>query len=384
MEWLIGHGARHILLLGRREADTALKSRIADLAESKVEVLTCSVDVTDFHDLNSTVTEAMKSLPPLRGAFHLAGILDDAVLMQQDAAHMERVIAPKLAGAWNLHHLMKNYDHDIFVCFSSISGLTGSMGQANYAAANAAMDALVAWRHAQGLPGLSLQWGPWADQGMAASLAEQDQQRLAGYGIGSIMPDEAMTLLNRLLTMKNSTDDLTAEPHILAVMQVQWETFLNNIYGTKIPLLYSELAVQPSSSISTEAAPDLKNKLKTLPPDEAELLLEQHVRELVAEALGISSPQRIGLRQRLFDLGLDSLGAVELKNRLAASIGSNLRQTLLFDFPTLTTLMDHLKHDVLEITADDEPSTPETILTESLEGLSEDALAELLAEELNT
>ncbi len=383
MEWLVNKGAKHVLLLGRHKADIELNERISQLAAIGVKVLTQSADVADMLSLTSALNDAMLQLPIICGVFHLAGVLDDGVLVQQDVLRLKTVMNPKLAGAWNLHQIMAEREPDFFVCFSSVAGLIGSMGQSNYAAANAAMDALMAWRQAQGLHGLSIQWGPWANTGMAASLEDRDQQRFTSYGIDPIIPADAMALLDQMLTVKQ---------HTLAILPIKWDLFLKRLFGTSIPPLFSIL--QPESELAvtkslTETG-GLGKILKALAPKEASALLEKHVRELVTKALGLPKSQRIAPKQRLFELGLDSLGAVELKNRLAASIGINLRSTLLFDFPTISALMEHLERDVLEIASSIESSAEENKTKtdhenhiKELEELSDEALAELLAAELS-
>ncbi|SLM32891.1 putative Polyketide synthase modules and related protein [Desulfamplus magnetovallimortis] len=413
VKWLTEQGARHIIITGRREPSATLKDKIQEFAQSGITILPLQVDIRDFNALKRAVDQAMETLPPIKGVFHLAGVLDDALTLKQNFEKLTNVIEPKVKGAWNLHRIMADQDHDIFICFSSAAGLMGSMGQGNYAAANAAMDAFMAWRRNLGLPGLAIQWGPWSEGGMAASMAKQDQERFKGYGISPVNPSDAFELLTDIFhggKILNGTDALNSTLSreslplsSMGVLSVDWNVFIPNIFRKGSPLFFKtvEKASQSNSNLRSpdSKAPsktdtvtsNLAEEIKSLSPQDGETMLDKHLRKLVANALGIANPSSIGPRQRLFDLGLDSLGAVELKNQLAASLGATLRPTLFFDFPTLAALMDHLKKDILQIghkeimevepeQAGEEFSTAE--LTESLEGMSEDALAALLADEL--
>src|SRR5262249_1999400 len=138
------------------------------------------------------------SLPPLRGIIHAAGILDDGILPQMSQDRLEQVMAPKITGAWNLHRLTSGTPLDFFVCFSSLASVVGSPGQSNYAAANAGLDALVHYRRRLGLPALSINWGPWAEVGMAAADAKRGE-RVAQQGFGSIAPAQAVRVLEQLI-----------------------------------------------------------------------------------------------------------------------------------------------------------------------------------------
>lgn len=312
-------------------------------------------------------------MPPIAGVFHLAGVLDDGMLLQQNSARYATVLTPKLGGALNLIRAFEAQPLDYFVCFSSVAALTGSLGQSAYAAANAALDALMEARRMSGKPGLSIQWGPWAESGMAAHQAERDRQRFAGYGIDAIAPIEGMALLGRLLATNGA----------LAVLDVDWPTYLGQLYRDKFPPVYRELSVADAASKTatpTVSGSGFAESLLTAAPAQRRTLLEQHLRTAVEGVLGLAGRQQIAPRQRLFELGLDSLGAVELRNRLVAALGRNLRATLLFDYPTLAALADHIEHDVLGFPADSAPE--ETAPVENLEQLSDDELASLLAAEL--
>ena len=333
---------------------------------------TLAVDVADAQALTHALGEHQGTIA---GVFHLAGVLDDGMILQQTREHLRVVLAPKLGGALNLQHALADSSLDFFVAFSSVAALTGSMGQSTYAAANAALDALMAGRRSMGQAGLSLQWGPWAEAGMAAAQAERDRQRFADYGIEPIGAEMAMSLLGRVMADN-------APSSTLAILPVNWARYLGQLYGKDFPPIYRDLmAERPAAAAPVVSG--LAERLLAEAPASRRALLEQHLRDAVAAVLGLADRQKIAPRQRLFDLGLDSLGAVELRNRLATALGRNLRATLLFDYPTLHALADHIEQDVLGIPAVVEPvaAAPEP---ENLDHLSDDDLASLLAAELSS
>ena len=166
--WLVEKGARHLVLLSRSGASSAGEEVAADLAAKGATVTTIQADVSNESDLARALSEIRNTMPPLRGVIHAAGVLDDHLLLNLDAESFRRVLAPKVLGAWNLHTLTADLPLDFFVVFSSVASVLGSPGQANYAAANAFLDGLAHDRRSQGLPCLSINWGPWAEVGMAA------------------------------------------------------------------------------------------------------------------------------------------------------------------------------------------------------------------------
>lgn len=376
-EWLADQGARSLLLLGRSAPSAAALARIDALRRAGVDVQTHALDIADPQALAALLQERGGALP-IGGVFHLAGVLDDAMLRQQQRARLGAVLASKLGGALNLHQHFQQHGLDHFVCFSSVAALTGSMGQGSYAAANAAVDGLMAARRAAGLPGVSIQWGPWADAGMAAKQSPRDRQRFADYGIEPIAPAAGMALLGQLLFNAANGGAVTA------VLPVHWPTYLRQLYPVAIPPLYRE--VRPEDTLAAAAQPArggaLAGRLAAADAPQRRALLEQHLQDAVAGALGLGSAAPIGPRQRLFELGLDSLGAVELRNRLAASLQCTLRATLLFDYPTLAALANHIEHDVLGYARTGAQPDAIPVERDTLDQFSDDDLARLLAAEL--
>jgi acyl carrier protein len=328
-------------------------------------------DVSHPEEVERILETIKNSMPALRGIIHAAGVLDDGVLLQQTWARFRQVMAPKVAGTWNLHLLTQEIPLDFFVCFSSMASLLGSPAQGNYVVANTFMDALAHHRRALGLPSLSINWGPWAEVGMATKLGKHAQRRLTAQGLGSISLDDGLQILSELLGQKIAQ---------IGVLPINWSLFLPQFsQGIQSPFLEA-FTSQPSVAQKH----GLLKQLEASPVTEHRTILFNHVRAEIAQVLELKTPEQIQASQKLFDeLGIDSLMAVELKNRLQASLGRSLRSTLVFDYPTLESLVDHLSQ---ELAFSDEMDTqlesrPDSSLAE-LEQLSESEAEALLLKEL--
>jgi acyl carrier protein len=300
------------------------------------------------------------------------------VLGQQTVERFERVWGPKAQGAWALHSETLDLPLDFFVCFSSVASLVGSPGQSNYAAANAFLDALAHQRRAMGLPGLSINWGPWAQVGQAAQ--GDILERLASRGMEAIQPGEGVSVFGDLLEQPAAQ---------VGVCAFHWPKFYQAFPGAK-SLFYSTIAAGEADSNSATADTNFREQLMAAPAREQEGLLRHYLREELARALRFKSVDQVKPRQRLFDLGLDSLTSVELGTRLKAQLGIPLPSTLLFDFPTVEALGNHLVKQVLAPLAaggpEALPAAPEALPAEQshaeLNGLSQDEVANLLSRAL--
>jgi len=342
--WLVERGARQLVLTSRRAATTPEQSdAIRRLRETRAEVRVMPADVSRSEAVERLI-ETLRTAPaPLRGVIHAAGVLDDGLLRFQDWPRFECVMAPKVAGAWNLHRLTRDLPLDFFVLFSSGVGLVGSHGQGNYAAANAFLDALAHARRAAGLPAVSIAWGPWAELGMTAAMDARARARMTEIGLHPIGREEGLAVLGRLLE--------GAPPHV-AAMRVDWR----RLAATFPPApFWAELAEKPQPS--REAAPAVLDRLRDAPPVERADLLIAHLRREVAGVLGWSSPERVGPRDKLFDLGMDSLTSVELRHRLERNLNCSLPLTLAFDYPSVAALAEYLTEQ-LDLAADIRPPEP--------------------------
>ena len=197
--WMVEKGAKHLVLTGRKQPSAKAQETITQLQNAGAQILVLCGDITRQENVAKILSEIQASLPTLRGVIHAAGLLDDALLQQMSWDKFTRVMLPKVQGAWLLHSLTQDLSLDFFVCFSSMASILGSPGQGNYAAANAFMDALVRYRRARGLPGLSINWGAWAEIGMASRLGNTYQNQMTASGINFIRPKHGIKALDRMI-----------------------------------------------------------------------------------------------------------------------------------------------------------------------------------------
>nr|QEO74387.1 AMP-dependent synthetase and ligase [uncultured bacterium] len=327
-QWLSEQGAKRLALIGRQSPQSDDQHKVlTEIATRGTEVELLHADVSD----RAALAQALSLIPgPICGVIHAAGVLDDGTISQLDAHRLDKVLAPKVRGGWNLHELTRGQPVDFFVCFSSAAALLGSPGQGNYAAANAYLDALAHHRRALGLPALSVNWGPWSGTGMAARLSDRDRQRLAAMGLGSIEPQTGLRLLTQLLL-----DELPQA----AVLPIEWNRFLK---GPTTPPFYHDVAADtPRRQKTSQEVANVLSELRTTDADQRKSRMIDYLRAEIAAVLGFEA-QAISPRGRLFDLGMDSLTAVEMQNRLQRGLAIDLPTTLAFDYPTVEALAPYL------------------------------------------
>jgi polyketide synthase 12/epothilone polyketide synthase D len=335
--WLAGEGVPHLVLTGRRGLDTpGAAEAVAELEALGTQVTVAAVDVANREAVES-VLQAIPAEWPLRGVVHAAGVIDDGILAEQTAERFARVLSPKVTGAWNLHELTVGHDLDVFVMFSSMSGLLGSAGQGNYAAANTFLDALAVHRRAQGLPAQSLAWGPWSEGGMAAGLAAAQQARLARQGMRALSAAQGIALLEQALARPEAQ---------LGVVSLDLRA-LGQTLGAVVPPVWRALVRAPVVHEARGAQATWAEQLAALPParrtDEVRAALQAEI----ARVLSLSSASAVPPDRPLSELGLDSLMAVELRNALGKRVGAMLPATLAFDYPTLSGMTKYVLDEVL-------------------------------------
>lgn len=318
-DWLIDQGAKSLVLSAiEQEPSKAAQEAIRAMQEKGAEVTFLQGDVSNCDDVRRTLEYVSEHLPPLRGVVHAAGLLDDGVLMQQDWARFERVMAPKVAGGWNLHQMTHGVPLDFFVSFSSVASLLGSPGQANYAAANAFLDALAHHRRASGLAALTVNWGPWEAVGMTADKTKRDIARWAAGGMGTVPPDQGLTALGQLLRQYRAQ---------VGVLPIAWPKFLKQSPKSEGQAMLAEIAAQYSEKAKqksrTQKRSDILDHLKSAAEEKRGELLRGYVGEQVAKTLGMGATQ-LDRSQPLKDMGLDSLMAIEVKNQIEADLDIDL------------------------------------------------------------
>ncbi|MFJ9949582.1 SDR family NAD(P)-dependent oxidoreductase, partial [Kitasatospora sp. NPDC091207] len=329
------HGARRLLLVSRSgpNAEGAEELR-AELTGLGAEVDLTACDAAD-RDALAALLAGIPAEHPLTAVVHTAGVLDDSLITSMTAEQVAGVLRPKVDAAWHLHELTRSADLSAFVLYSSASGVLGGVGQANYAAANAFLDALAAYRAARGLPATSLAWGLWADaSAMTGHLSEVDLRRLARGGLVPLTAQDGMALFDEAVG--------TGEPLLAAV---RWDVGALRSQGAALPSVLRGLVRGTAAGrrqASAGRAGALLERLAAVGDAERDRILLDAVREAIATVLGHDGTQRVQPDRVLSELGFDSLTAVELRNRLGLVTGLRLPTALVFDHPTAGAIAAHL------------------------------------------
>ncbi|WP_326638679.1 SDR family NAD(P)-dependent oxidoreductase [Streptosporangium sp. NBC_01755] len=340
-------GVRHLLLTSRRGPDapgvTELHRELSDRG-ARITIIAC--DMAD-RDAVAGLLAGIDAEHPLTAVIHAAGIVDDGTIASLTAERLDAVLRPKVDAAWHLHELTREMDLAGFVVFSSLAGLMGNAGQGNYAAANAWLDALMAQRQAQGLPGLSLTWGLWAQAtGMTGGLSQASVERMTAAGLPPITTEQGLALFD---TAIGSDSPLVVPVRLnLPAMSAQLVPPLLRglVRGTR------RTAAALSAAGGGGAGEALSRQLAGLDHPKRIQMLIDLVRAQAAAVLGHSSLEAVDVRREFRELGFDSLTALELRNRLNAATGLRLPSTLVFDYPTPTVLGEYLLSEVLGVHGD--------------------------------
>lgn len=375
---LVDRGARHIVLLGRTAATgSEVATSIDRMRESGAFVRTAAVDLADGAALRVLIDDIERTMPPLRGVVHAAGVLDDATIEHLSSDRFGRVMRPKLLGALHLDALTAHLPLDFFVVFSAAAAWLGSAGQANYAAANAALDGFAQARHAKGRPALSVAWGRWSG-GMAAGQADAHWEK---RGISAIAPASGFAALFELLDL-----DLASA----AVMPVDWSRYAGS-GGPGRNDTSEFLAAVRSGTRKAETVVAAKGRLADLiavPSDQRRGALGALLESVLRHIIGLPASRVVDPRTPLRDLGMDSLMTVELRNAIGRTFEMTFPATLVFDYPTLDAITSHLMETLpglrIEPASQDAAATIESVKApESSETLRQlDALSEEEAEAL--
>jgi acyl transferase domain-containing protein/acyl carrier protein len=346
--WLVNAGARHLVLVGRGPAGESARAALEQLRAQGAEVSTVSADVANASQLTAALDLARREGLPLRGVVHAAGRLDDATLLQFQSRHWTAVWPPKVVGAWNLHRLTEHDPLDFFVLFSSVSAFLGLSGQANYAAANAFLDALATARRVAGKVALSIGWGPWADIGLAAESTRRGA-RLAAAGLGSVSPAQGIAALAHVIGSRQG--------HV-SIMRFDPDTW----YRDAPPAFAEKLLHGAGGRAVTPGEPSIGGAVRESSWDTARKILEEYLVEQASRVLGLDR-SRIDIGVPLKNLGLDSLMALELRHRLEVGLGIPLSATLVWNHPTVSAIVEFLQVS-LGVRRDDDQPSPGTGPTE--------------------
>ena len=316
--WLTEKGAKNLLLLGRSQPSVQAKQTISQLEQQGVTVNDVQTDITNYEALNNVLEN---SPAPLRGVIHAAGVLDDGLLLGQTWERFERVIAPKVTGAWNLHQCTKDLELDFFVLFSSVASLIGSPGQSNYSVANTGLDAIARYRRSLKLPALSINWGAWAESGMAIDRGFEVE------GLNLIEPEAGLSALEQLLSTELAQ---------VGVMSVDWQQL-----SQKFPYLqqsnYFARLVTPLEKQNTRIFEELLATSSEKRPE----YLRQYLQKAIAEILQIE-PANLSVASSLLDLGMDSLMVMEAINQLKTDLQLILYPREFYERPRICNLAEYL------------------------------------------
>ncbi|MFT2016789.1 SDR family NAD(P)-dependent oxidoreductase [Streptomyces sp. 796.1] len=358
---LAAQGAARLLLVSRRGEQAPDASQLAaELAALGADVTFAACDVADRRAL-ADVVRAVPAGQPLTGVVHAAGVVDDALLSALTPERLAAVLRPKVDAAWHLHELTRGLDLREFVLFSSASGLFGPAGQAAYAAANACLDALARHRHAAGLPGRSLAWGLWAERStLTGELTDRERERVGRDGVRALATPDALDLFDTARTVRG-------EP-VLVPLRLDPERLRERAAGDRTAPLLRALAATAAPSTGTGAvapgavpptavpaqdagggrapadggALPAAQRLRAMAEPERLRVLTELVLTQAAAALGEAPEEGIDVELGFVDLGFDSLASLDLQAALHEETGVDLPSTLIFDYPNVTALADHL------------------------------------------
>ena len=370
VSWLVYRGAPQIIVVSRSKPNTETMEVVDNIRNAGTQIVILTADVTDYDALSYALNHVDGSQLPLRGVFHIAGVLHDSTIGTLTREQLEKVMKVKVQGAWNLHQLTFEQSLDFFVMFSSVASVFGSLGQANYAAANAFLDSLAHYRKNIGKPALSINWGAWSDGGMATRAGTDNA--LEDFGVLPIPPLEGMELFQNIVL-----GDYTQT----VVFPVDWQ--LANQSRAVFTPLFSEFL---NSKMPNDNWQHILDEILESPRNMQRSKLASYVREIVSHVLRIPSSTPIDDRDSFVDLGMDSLMTVELRNLVQRSFNCALPATLFINYPTIDALITYLTDrlhisELNQISTDD--SNKSESLSDNLDTLTVDEIAQQLDKKLD-
>jgi len=328
-KWLIGKGAKHVVLTGRTASSEAAKALFSASEIDSADIHIIAADVSRDEDVCRLMETIRNELPSLKGVVHSAGVLDDGILAQLNWDRFAPLFEPRVYGSWLLHEYTKSLELDFFILESSLLSLLGSAGQANYTASSAFLDSLAAHRRAVGLPATVINWSAWSGGGLATMSGARGESMWSSLGVKFISPDLAMQAFDKL--MHHDLDQI-------AVAVADWSTYASKVGNP--PFLAELLNGNPDFG-----SPIAKRRRDQASPpvpmnDEPRHRLLVRLQQRVMEELGFVD--QIDPDQPLNEIGLDSLRSVALANNLEDEFGVLVSISELISGPTINQLVDHL------------------------------------------
>ncbi|TAK60271.1 type I polyketide synthase [Methylobacter sp.] len=377
-QWLVANNAGRVWLLSRSIAKGEALRKIEQLRQQGGDVRCLQADIADGQAVSSVMAQIEQQGGRLKGVIHAAGVLQDGRLENLNTESFKQVLSAKVQGAWLLHQATKDLQLDFFVLFSSAASVLGSMGQAAYAAANAAMDGLAQYRKALDLPALTINWGAWAEVGMAANLDRVDQQRMQSSGVMAIKPEVAQVLLEQAIA-GNASQQI--------IMDINWPVFKQAQSSAATKSFWQIMdGVEPEATAglaNTRAAIDFVQKMSELNEEDAYQFAKTQVEQALKQVLYLDADKPVDSHQGFFDMGLDSITVVELRENLEHRLACSLPATLLFDYANVADASWYLVQQygkAEERAGAPEPDQPDA--SAEVQNLSEQELDKLISEKL--
>ncbi len=377
--WVAAQGARSIVLAGRNAQESEAHPTIAELRAQGLDVVSERADVAAPDQLEMLLKKIRSTRPPLCAVFHAAGVVQDSVLEKESWRSYRETTAPKIEGAWNLHRLTRNDPIRLMVFFSSAASILGSPGQGSYAAGNAFLDALAQHRASRGLKTVSVNWGAWASAGMAARLSPEQAGRWARQGVKPMEAADALAALHAAIESGRTQ---------VAILDMDWQQYLAGQPAGRDALFIElkekgelqrrgERGNRPKENVEA----NVLESIRSAPTADQKMILSAHVKVCARRVLGLEDSAAIQDNVPLQDIGLDSLMALEMRNELAQSLDLTLTAGLLFDYPSVDQLTQHLSGLLANFTADGEGGADRSVA--ALNSLSDEEAERLLIEELD-
>lgn len=376
-QWLVANKAGRVWLLSRSAAKGEALRNIEQLQQQGGDVRCLQADIADRQAVSSVMAQIEQQGGLLKGVIHTAGVLQDGRLENLNAESFKQVLSAKVQGAWLLHQATKDLQLDFFVLFSSAASVLGSMGQAAYAAANAAMDGLAQYRKALNLPALTINWGAWAEVGMAANLDRVDRQRMESSGVMAMKPETAQVLLAQAIA-GNAGQQI--------IMDINWPVFKQALSSAATKSFWHAIGgVEPEDigATSTQISIDVVQKMSELNEEDAYQFAQTQVEQALKQVLYQDADKSVDSHQGFFDMGLDSITVVELRENLEHRLACPLPATLLFDYANVADVSSYLVQQYGKNKEQIGVAELEEADTSVVQNLSEQELDELISEKLN-